>query len=91
MKYVIIHKKMGQGMVQVIPIVFPNAMVHADMAEAAMKAIGGECTVKSAGEAYINCTSAHGESSTLGIKSNPDERDHARINLSDYVGIEEEE
>lgn len=85
MKYVMFKRKLGKGkdsgVVQFIPVIFPNQLVHADVAEALME--GGPldgCTVHSAGE--WTGMAAVGGSETLKIKSDP--ADTRRILLNDY-------
>lgn len=73
-----------------IPIIFPNELVHADIAEYIRDMLkhthGWKAKIVSAGEInlgmFVNC---HGSSSTLEISAQP-EIDNNVINMNDYGG-----
>lgn len=92
MKYVIL-KSVLAGQEQKIPIIFPNFLVHSDVA----KYIAGnlirqhgrpvDITVSSAGFINLGDVACHGESETCKVKSDPLDADV--IQMHDYLfGIE---
>lgn len=83
MKYVM-FKKIGETITHYIPIIFPNHLVHSDIAEAMISGplVGYE--VHSAGECLTDGVNCFGSSSTLGVKSDP--QDAFRILMNDYGG-----
>lgn len=83
MKYVIFLTKSLNGMERKIPIIFPSTLNHIDVARA-LKDLDGikSSKISSAGEVYVKVDKAHGESTTIGIKSK--EGDEDIINMIDY-------
>lgn len=90
MKYIVLEQKFG-GMTREYPIIFPEALVHADVAEALIKTMQTTLpkakvkavsagTVNSLDMLDINC---HGESTTLGLKSR-ESQDNNLIKMMDY-------
>lgn len=95
MKYIVFRQQMGEGLAREIPVIFPNELVHASVAEGLQRAImettgrkdilpeivaAGECN-----RVDCDCT---GGSETLGVDSrySVDER---LISTHDYFhGIE---
>lgn len=86
MKYIIL-KKIGNSFDIYHPIIFPNHLTHADMAEALLQANFElrEFKVDSAGDFNIMSGECSGKSSTLGIESQPT-RDTRIIRMNDYGG-----
>jgi len=80
MKYIMFEKSVPGG-VQRIPIIFPDQLVHVDVAEAIQNIIGKGRPV-SAGSLAVHVFSVSGESTTLGLKHNPE--DMGTICLWDY-------
>lgn len=82
MKYVM-FKKVHKEFTQYVPIVFPNIIVHADMAKAMLAGPLAGFVVHSAGEVSPLDMKPHGESSTLNVKADlPD--DERRLLMNDY-------
>lgn len=86
MKYVMFFVE-GELINQAIPVIFPNVLVHEDVAEA-VKTMPGMQNAKpiSAGEVTFNpvdCAHCDGRSDTLDLASRG-ERDSRIINLNDY-------
>lgn len=82
MKYIMFKRK-TKGLTHYLPVVFPNQVVHADMAAAceASPAFKGY-RVHSAGEFTPMSCECSGRSDTLGVESGP--QDSRRILLNDY-------
>ena len=82
MKYIVFRTKDGR---QEIPIIFPNHLVHLEVAKAMSKIVGTSRIVAagefSSLEIEANC---HGKSSTIGVKSRGKE-DERLIAAFDYV------
>ena len=81
MKYIVFQTKDG---CQEIPIIFPNTLVHIEVAQALSKIVGTSRIV-AAGEFSsldIDAT-CHGKSTTIGIKSREDD-DAQLISNYDY-------
>lgn len=88
MKYIIYEKKI-LGMIQKIPIIFPNQLVHLDVAKALTKVIGSSRIV-GAGDCYIKVSGVGGKSTTIGIKSK--KGDEELINTFEYFyGMQDKE
>lgn len=84
MKYVIFRKEMDTVNVE-YPVIFPNYLVHADVA-AAMTATGAPLDgFKPVAAGEYNGFACSGESSTLGLKSREEEDAHI-IHSADYGG-----
>lgn len=85
MKY-IIYKRTYCGVEQEIPIIFPNQLVHLDVAKA-LKDVVGSSKIIAAGEfssLNISAENFNGASQTIGIKSRGD-RDGKLIQTFDYM------
>ena len=85
MKYIIFTKLIGD-LPQEIPILFPNELVHLEVAKALVKVVGTSKIV-AAGEfnsMQINSEGFHGKSVSIGIKSRGP-RDGVMISLVDYL------
>lgn len=80
MKY-IIYERETLGMARKIPIIFPNELVHLDIAKALSKVIGSSRIV-GAGDCYLTVAGVGRFSSTIGIKSK--EGDEELINNYEY-------
>ena len=81
MKYIVFRTLDGR---QEIPIIFPNTMVHLEVAQALVKLVGTSRVV-AAGEFSsldIDAT-CHGSSTTIGIKSR-EKQDSLMIGNYDY-------
>ncbi len=76
----------NSDLVQPFPIIFPNGLIHKDIATAISEFIekryGETLQIVSAGECYISCSSVGGNSTTLNLYANTD--DKATINTIDY-------
>lgn len=81
MKYVMFRVKGPGGNDRLIPVVFPNALVHRDVAEALYPVIKG--LPVSAGECVVLVDSTHGKSDTLSLNANED--DASVITGHDYL------
>ncbi len=91
MKYIMLKETSNVG-VCYVPIIFPSALVHSDVADAMIKSLevtakGRTISVDSAGELSLFGTDfvCHGSSETLGICANS-ERDTQIIKMNDYGG-----
>lgn len=91
MKYVMFRIEQGYGnerIIRHVPIIFPDNMVHKDVADriarSVMGGFNGPAHPVSAGEITLGEISCHGHSETLGLKS-AGERDARVIELFDYV------
>lgn len=86
MKYVMFAKPFPKGdLVQFMPVVFPDNLVHADVA-AALKPLLGDPV--SAGDVTILGANVSGKSSTLNLKSHP--KDGVMLRMCDYgFGIQD--
>jgi len=89
MKYIVLKTKVGD-MEQRVPIIFPDFLVHSDVA----KYVAGmlirihdrdpNITVSSAGFIELGDVKCYGESETCKVKSNPD-RDGGLIEMFEYT------
>ena len=89
MKYIVLEAKLGEDLMQKIPIIFPNFLVHSDVA----KYVAGllikqykrdpEITVASAGFINLKVEKCFGESETC--KKAADLDDEFLINSYDYT------
>lgn len=86
MKYVMFRKALD-SVTLFVPVIFPNALVHADVAEAMMAGPLKDHFVHSAGEVSLfgGRAAVSGESETLNRKCDPG--DARRIMMSDYGGL----
>lgn len=90
MKYIVLSAELGRGHSIELPIIFPDVLVHAQVAEHMLSLVRSthgtsKVTVVSAGilsslEFEGGC---HGESTTLNIKSRGKKDDHL-IKMHDY-------
>lgn len=91
--YVMLEVSREDGLVQKIPIVFPQLLVHKDVAEAIVKVLekdGIKAKVSSAGALRMDEVTVYpdSKSSTLGVDCNP--RDEDTIVLYPYFhGIQD--
>lgn len=91
MKYIVLECKVGSesDLEQRVPFIFPNWMVHADVADVltailSQKYKRTDITVSSAGEACtVGGVECSGHSETLGVKSK--DEDTALIQMYDYT------
>jgi folate-dependent tRNA-U54 methylase TrmFO/GidA len=91
MKYVMLEVTHGRGKTKVkrlVPFIFPNVLVHADVALAVQRIPGlANAKVVRAGEVHVQCSDTFGESSTLGVKASA--ADAVTISRYDYFhGLE---
>ena len=84
MKY-IMFKQEKNGLVELIPVLFPNKLVHKDVADALQQDVLKGCTIHSAGFISPLNLKPEGGSETLGIKSDP-ATDEYVIRMVDYGG-----
>lgn len=87
MKYIMFRHKFGEGVVQDIPVIFPNQLIHKFMAKRLVHALSFDHNIRaevvSAGS--INAEGVcYGESETLGVKSRP--QDTEIIRHYDFTG-----
>ena len=92
MKYVFLEKKnKGDNTATMYPIIFPNGLIHADIAEAVCVFIkekyGDDLFVTSAGEIYVGVSSVGGNSTTLQLAARPEDKGY--INTIDYMHTKE--
>ncbi len=82
MKYIMFKQQMDD-IDKLIPIIFPNDLVHEDVAKALQQSVLEDCSIASAG--FINPLNlkAEGGSETLNIESNPEIDSHV-IKMNDY-------
>jgi hypothetical protein len=82
MKYVFIEVSMDDGMVQMLPVIFPNSLVHEDVSKAICRLVRGAKPV-SAGFINMRADATYDKSETLQLSSR--EEDAAVINFIDYM------
>lgn len=89
MKYVMFEVDTGDGLIQQIPVIFPNALVHAEVAKRIERAVSRNwpCKVVAAGSVNMVASSTHGSSETLGLASRRE--DAEVINRCDYMPFRE--
>ncbi|QDB70627.1 hypothetical protein RSP_0048 [Pseudomonas phage RSP] len=85
MKYVMFEKRMSDGCSHMVPVIFPNTLVHDEVANALTLGPLKGYIPCSAGEISPLDMQPHGESTTLGLKAD-EERDETVIRLNDYGG-----
>ena len=73
------------GLVELIPVLFPNKLVHKDVADALQQDVLKGCSIHSAGSISPLNLIPEGHSETLGIKSDPI-TDGYVIKMVDYGG-----
>lgn len=85
MKYIILRRKIAD-IIQAVPIIFPDVLVHKHVAQAIKNLPGNpyfiENKVYSAGDINFHIRSCTGRSTTLNISST--EQDKNIITLADY-------
>lgn len=82
-KYVMLEMPCG-GVKRRVPIIFPDILVHADVAAAVQKLpMMGEAQPVSAGDIDLLASNCHGKSSTLNLQSCGDD-DAETINAFPY-------
>lgn len=89
MKYIMFGRSAGEHLEQRTPIIFPNSLVHADVADAlkGLPELTG-CTVVSAGEFNALTGETYGGSTSLKVDSRPE--DAVTIKGMDYFhGLED--
>lgn len=93
MKYVMLKRTNPKGGSQLLPVIFPNELAHADVAEALcerMETKKFDLEVVSAGDFCMLTKQATGKSTTLKLKADR-ERDSQIIANHDYAhGLMEE-
>lgn len=89
MKYIMLKIVQGKGptISRLVPFIFPDFLVHADIAHymtfhLTREHKASECTAVSAGFIDLDAEKTHGESETLKIKAHED--DAATINAYSY-------
>lgn len=84
MKFIVIEKKDGK-LTRKYPILFPNFLVHKDVAETMLEGVLKGGKVISGGELNsFDIQSVYGKSTTLGLKVR--EEDGSLIKMIDYNG-----
>lgn len=83
MKYVMFAIQVA-GVTQNVPVVFPNSLVHADVAKALLAGPLKGYTPVSAGEGLISSEALHGKSTTLGLVAR-ESLDTVILNTNDYL------
>lgn len=81
MKYVMFDCPLGGAVVK-IPVIFPNNLVHADVAKAFLQCLPPGSKPSTAGEVSLLAEDTHGKSTTLGLPSSP--QDKLVINMGQY-------
>lgn len=82
MKY-IMFKREENDLSKLIPIIFPNDLVHADVAKALQESVLKGHSIVSAGSISPLNWQAKGRSETLDVRSNPIVDSHV-IKMNDY-------
>jgi hypothetical protein len=89
MKYVVVELELGKGNEKTtkrVPLIFPNDLIHADMARVleheCIRTFGVKAKTVSAGTIDIDVESVSGESVSLGLKSRGS--DKQLIDMYDY-------
>lgn len=82
MKYIMFKQQMDD-IDKLIPIIFPNDLVHEDVAKALQQSVLEDCSIVSAGIINPLNLKAEGGSETLNIESNPEIDSHV-IKMNDY-------
>jgi hypothetical protein len=79
-KYVMFKVPLSKDTEVLIPIIFPDKLVHADVAENLKQTVATSCsckieevTVQSAGEINIDVLECYGKSTTLKVSSDPED------------------
>lgn len=82
MKYIMFKRDQGD-LSKLIPIIFPNDLVHADVAKALQESVLKGTSIVSAGSISPLNLQAEGRSETLNVESNPVLDSHV-IKMNDY-------
>lgn len=82
MKYIMFKQDQGE-LSKLIPVIFPNDLVHEDVAKALQQTVLKDHSIFSAGSISPLNLIAEGHSETLGIASSP-EVDSYVIKMNDY-------
>lgn len=85
MKYIVLEQIIGDGLKREIPIIFPNALTHAIVAECMMKSeeLVGAVPI-AAGFLDIDTENCYGESESLKLQSRG-QQDRLLIDCHDYL------
>ena len=85
-KYVMLKIRLGE-IDKMVPIIFPDFMIHEDIAKSAQLILKDfhnfDSTVSSAGDIQFEYPLCSGKSETLNVKSDPE--DEETIRLYDYL------
>lgn len=84
MKYIMFKRQVGD-MTKLIPVIFPNDLVHKDVADALQQGTLKNTTIQSAGFISPLNLKPEGGSETLNVNSNP-ATDEMVIKMNDYGG-----
>lgn len=84
MKY-IMFKQEKNGLVELIPVLFPNKLVHKDVADALQQDVLKGCSIHSAGSISPLNLIPEGRSETLGVKADHITDEYV-IKMVDYGG-----
>lgn len=85
MKYIMFVRDMGHGMKVAYPIIFPNMLVHADVAKFVHRGDLRDAILDSAGFIEQGIAKCYGRSESLNLDSKP-KRDTDIIRMCDYGG-----
>ena len=92
MKYIMFEHKVKDTATTMIPVIFPNTLIHKDVAEAITefhkKKYNADIKAVSAGEYNAQTGFAFGKSESLGLSSGKD--DTQVINIIDYFPFKKE-
>lgn len=88
MKYIVFQRMVSETMKVNNIVLFPNTMVHSEVAKDLMAGSLAGWVVDSAGEVSPMEMKCHGKSDTLGVKSKPT-RDTRLLMMNDYGGAYE--
>lgn len=92
MKYIVFERQIENNMVEVIPVIFPNSLVHSEVSEAIIKVIENShkatvVTPVTAGFVNIMSSKVYSSSETLKLASTPS--DALLMQMVDYLPIQE--
>lgn len=85
MKYIVLEQDLGDELTREVPIVFPNCLTHAIVAECMMKSeeLKNSKSI-AAGFIDMDANVCYGESESLGLKSR-EMKDQLLIDTHDYL------
>lgn len=87
MKYIMFESVDQDGLTRAVPVIFPDFLVHAEVAGRLRGLVPGITRVVSAGTALVNVDATTEGSETLGVRAR--DKDSRIINMYDYLhGIE---